>query len=149
MKPKTGLVVGKFYPPHRGHKHLIETACAQVERLTVLVASKPEQTIPAELRAGWLREIHPGLEVRIIEDKVYDARQWAEHTVQEWLGYVPDLVFSSEEYGEEYARQMGCRHVMVDIKRQTVPCSGTLIRSNPHAYLDFLEPCVRSYYAQA
>ncbi|MEO8361333.1 MAG: adenylyltransferase/cytidyltransferase family protein, partial [Vicinamibacteria bacterium] len=35
---RVGFVVGKFYPPHRGHKHLIETARAQVDRLVVMVA---------------------------------------------------------------------------------------------------------------
>ena len=53
-----GFVVGKFYPPHRGHKHLIDTARAQVDRLVVLVPHHPSQRIPGELRRDWLREIH-------------------------------------------------------------------------------------------
>ena len=40
-----GFVVGKFYPPHRGHKLLIDTARAQVDRLIVLLAHHPSQTI--------------------------------------------------------------------------------------------------------
>ena len=32
----TGVVVGKFRPPHRGHKLLIDTAAASVDRLFVL-----------------------------------------------------------------------------------------------------------------
>ena len=32
MKHGLGLVIGKFYPPHRGHKLLIDTATQQSER---------------------------------------------------------------------------------------------------------------------
>ena len=49
-----GFIVGKFYPPHRVHKHLIDTARRQVDRLIVMVAAHPTQTIPGELRKEWL-----------------------------------------------------------------------------------------------
>ena len=41
-----GLVIGKFYPPHRGHKFLIDTALSQVDYLDVLVCVRAEQAIP-------------------------------------------------------------------------------------------------------
>ena len=66
-----GVVVGKFFPPHRGHKHLIDVASSQARRLVVIVCSKPDETIPGELRAAWMREIHPGAEVMRIDD-VFD-----------------------------------------------------------------------------
>ena len=34
-RPDLGVVVGKFYPPHHGHKHLIDVAAGQVARLVV------------------------------------------------------------------------------------------------------------------
>jgi HTH-type transcriptional regulator, transcriptional repressor of NAD biosynthesis genes len=40
---RTGFIVGKFYPPHRGHKYLIEFARAQVDRLIVMLAHHPSQ----------------------------------------------------------------------------------------------------------
>ena len=46
MRARTGVVIGKFYPPHRGHKYLIDTAAGQVERLTVIVCARAGQTIP-------------------------------------------------------------------------------------------------------
>ena len=36
---KTGLIIGKFLPPHLGHAFLVETASRQVDRLIVLVCS--------------------------------------------------------------------------------------------------------------
>lgn len=141
-----GFVVGKFYPPHRGHKYLIDTARAQVGRLVVMLAHHETQRIPGELRQAWLREIHPDCEIHLVPDELDDdSQQWADFTLR-YLGAAPNLVFSSEDYGPEFARLMGSQHVMVDRARNVVPVSGTLIRSAPLDHLDDLEPCVRAYF---
>src|SRR5207237_253098 len=89
-------------------------------------------------------------EIHLVPDELEnDSGQWAAWTIDYFgrhFGRGPDVVFSSEEYGPEYARLMGARHVMVDRGRATVPISGTAIRADPGAHLDFLEPPVRSYY---
>ncbi len=91
-----GLVVGKFYPPHRGHKHLIDSARRQVDRLVVILAHHPSQTIPGEVRKSWLEEIHPDCEIHLVPDELEDdSQQWADFTVRH-LGRAPDVVFSSE-----------------------------------------------------
>jgi NadR type nicotinamide-nucleotide adenylyltransferase len=145
----TGIAIGKFYPPHRGHKHLIDTALSQSERVTVFVCDEDGQTIPAALRAAWLREIHPRADVRVIRSSLAhdDSAGWARATI-EWLGGAPDAVFTSEAYGDAYAAHMGSAHVCVDAERGVVPISGTMIRSNPLQHLDDLEPCVRAYYVK-
>jgi HTH-type transcriptional regulator, transcriptional repressor of NAD biosynthesis genes len=143
-----GFVVGKFYPPHRGHKHLIETARSQVDRLVVLLPHHPTQTIPGELRRDWLREIHPDCEIVLVPDELEDdAEAWAKFTI-DLLGRAPDVVFTSEDYGPRFAGFLGCRHVMVDRDRVTVPVSGRAIRAAPLEHLDYLEPCVRAYFVK-
>lgn len=142
----TGFVVGKFYPPHRGHKHLIDTARAQVDRLIVMICHHVSQTISGEQRAAWLRELHPDCEIRVVPDELEDdSQQWADFTVRT-LGFAPDVVFSSEDYGPRFAALMGARHVMVDRARQAVPISATAVRAQPLAHLPMLEPCVRAYF---
>lgn len=143
-----GFVVGKFYPPHRGHKHLIETARRQVDRLVVLLPHHPTQTIPGELRKAWLEEIHPDCEIHLVPDELEDdCEAWAKFTIAH-LGRAPDVVFSSEDYGPRFAALMNCRHVMVDRDRAAVPISARTIRARPLEHLDFLEPCVRAYYVK-
>lgn len=143
-----GLVVGKFYPPHKGHKLLIESARRRVDRLVVILAHHPTQKIPGEVRLAWLQEIHPDCEIHLVPDELEDdSQQWATFTI-EHLGRAPDVVFSSEDYGPKYARLMGAAHEMIDRQRAAVPISGTLVRSNPLEYLDFLEPCVRAWFAR-
>lgn len=142
----TGFVVGKFYPPHRGHKHLIDTARAAVDRLIVMLCHHPSQTLPGELRRAWLQEIHPDCEILLVPDELEDDSQaWAEFTVRT-LGVAPDVVFSSEDYGPRFASLMGSQHVMVDRDRQQVPISGTAVRAAPWRHLAMLEPCVRAHF---
>ena len=147
MKQGLGLVIGKFYPPHRGHKLLIDTATQQSERIVVIVCAKPADSIPGELRGRWLREIHPNAEVMVIDDRYdeNDSRIWAENTVR-WLGHAPDAVFTSEEYGDRYAALMGSKHISVDRSRERARISGTIVRKDPFANWDYLEAPVRGWY---
>lgn len=147
--PERGLIVGKFYPPHRGHKYLIDFGASQVDELTVIICQKPGESPPGSLRAAWLREIHPEVNVLLIDDTYdeQDSRVWAENSIR-WLGAAPDLVFTSEDYGERFAHFLGCRHIQVDRARQVVPVSGTKVRSAPLDCWEYLEPPVRGWYAK-
>ena len=146
---KRGLLVGKFYPPHRGHHFLINTARTQVDELHVIVCGRPDQQPSGELRAAWLREIHPEVHVLLNDDTLDpdDSQLWAVHSIR-WLGFVPDLVSSSEDYGDRFAYYLGCQHIQVDKLRQTVPMSGTQVRADPLACWEYIEPPVRGYYAR-
>lgn len=145
---KTGLVVGKFYPPHKGHSYLIQTAQANSDKVIVMIADRPEFKIPAKLRAKWLQEAHPEVEIRLFEDKLddNDSRGWGANTLK-FLGIKPDVVFSSENYGEPYAAAMKTKHFSVDPPRETVACSATQIRHDPYRMWDYLSPGVKSYLA--
>ncbi|HWA28283.1 MAG TPA: AAA family ATPase [Lacunisphaera sp.] len=149
MKHGLGVVIGKFLPPHRGHKLLIDTALAQAEQVAVIVCGKPVDPVPAELRGRWLQEMHPTARVMVIDDRYdeNDSRVWADNTLR-WLGRPPDAVFTSEDYGARYAGLMGAKHVMVDRARATVPVSGTAVRRDPYAHWDFIEPPVRGWFAR-
>ncbi len=145
-----GLVIGKFYPPHKGHKYLIDTARSQCEQLTVIVCWKKSQLISGIERVKWIQEIHPDVKVKLLDDDRLnddDSEGWAKNTI-EVLGFVPDAVFTSESYGDPYASFMGCVHVLVDKERTHIPISATMVRSDPTKYAPFLEPCVRAFFAR-
>lgn len=144
-----GLIVGKFYPPHSGHQYLIETALAQVEQLFVIVCQRPDEQPCGELRAAWLRELYPDARVLLVDD-CYDAddsQLWAK-LCREWLGFAPEVVFTSEDYGERFAHYLDCRHVLVDHARSKLPISGTRVRANAMNCWQYLTPPVRGYYAK-
>ena len=151
----TGLIIGKFLPPHHGHAYLIETALAQADRLIVLVCSLEREEIPGERRVAWLREMFPSVDVRHHTDENPSfphehPRFWALWTasIQRLVPTPPDLVFSSEDYGEELARRLGARHALVDRERRVVSVSGQQVRSDPMRFWSFLPECVRPEYAR-
>jgi len=149
MKIKKGLVIGKFLPPHKGHNYLIEFGLKNCTELTVVVCHLDGQPIHGEIRATWLREIHPTAKVIVVNDiqKDDDSLAWANYT-KEFLGYTPDVVFTSEDYGKTFCHHLKCKHVMVDKARITVPISGTKVRENPLKQWDFIHHCVRAHYAK-
>ena len=147
----TGLVAGKFDPPHRGHALLIDTARARCDRLIVLLFDFEAQTVPSAVRASWLREIHPGVDVRVLSTFNYprltpeDAAREADR-VHAFLGEPVDVLFTSEDYGEMMAAELGARHFDVDGERALVPITGTMVRRAPATMLEWLEPPVRAHY---
>jgi len=58
VKPRHGLVAGRFHPPHAGHHLLVRAAARSCERVTVVVHPAPGERVAASLRAQWLREVH-------------------------------------------------------------------------------------------
>jgi len=151
----TGFLLGKFLPPHKGHLYLIEYARQRVDQLTVLVCSLQREPIPGVLRYQWLCELCPGVNVQhsMAEIPSYPEEHpdfwniW-HRTIRHFLPTGPDIVFSSETYGEQLAALLGARHECVDLQRQTFPISGTLARQNPFACWAMLPPPVQAYYRE-
>ena len=123
-----GLVIGKFYPPHVGHDHLVAAAAARCERVTVVVAGSSQESLTVQQRVEWLSATHAGTpHVRVVGDlddhpmDYGDQAVWDAHVavfaagvaraaIEDGLdgdGAVVDAVFSSERYGEELARRFG------------------------------------------
>lgn len=150
----TGLVIGKFLPPHAGHAHLIGVAAAGVDRLSIVLFSKSHEAIPGLLRERWLRELFPAVDLHHVAEEhpvdIADPACWSFWiaAIRSALPRGPDLVFSSAVYGEELARRLGARHVPVDPGRLAVPVSGTAIRERPLANWDFIPRCVRPRFVR-
>lgn len=146
-KFKTGLVIGKFYPPHKGHSYLIEKALERSEHLDVIVRERSVDTISGDQRAEWLATLHPQARVLVARDIIPNGEHeaWARY-VRELLGATPEAMFTSESYGPEYARILGSEHVLVDKERGNFPISATMVREHPEKYLEYLSPEVRAYF---
>ncbi|MFE5857715.1 AAA family ATPase [Streptomyces sp. NPDC056500] len=151
-----GLVLGKFYPPHAGHHHLVTTAADRCERLTVLVCAASVESIPLADRVAWMREVHSSPGVRVVgtvDDVPMDLEDpaiWDAH-MEIFRAAVPepvDAVFTSEAYGTELGRRFGAESVCVDAERSLFPVSGTAVRQDPIAHWDFLRAPVRAALAR-
>lgn len=141
-----GVTVGKFYPFHRGHDRLLRAAKAQVERLVVLVGERPGQALSGALRAGWIREEHPDVEVVVTPEDIPEAPEpWARRALEVLGGRRPDLAFTSEDYGAPWAAAMGAVHVAIDPARGAVPISGTALRADLGRHWAQLTPPAKAH----
>lgn len=145
-----GMTLGKFAPLHRGHQHLIETAIAETEHVIVVIYDAPEVTRwPLPMRAGWIKELYPGVEVilawdgpREVGDDPALTRRHDEYLQQLLAGRDITHFFSSEFYGDHVSRALGAMDRRVDVDRAIIPISGTEIRAALFRYRQHLDPVV-------
>ncbi len=152
----TGLIVGRFNPPHLGHSYMIDWATARADRLVVFVNTRAGELVPGSLRAQWLADLHPDVTVvevaHDLDTDFSDETLWAK-----WMQLFqsrwphdsgPHAVFSSDPYISELARRFEADAVVVDADRVAVPISATQIRHEPADHLDRLAPAVRAWVEQ-
>ena len=148
---ENGLVLGKMYPPTKGHLYLIDTAIKQVKNLYVIVCHNKSQGISGRERVNILnRYYRHNHDVTILElyDEGMPQSDSECDTLDEFYSYwvpavhglVPDLdvVFTSEDYGDDFGRYLGIEHIMVDQGRKEVTISGSKIRKNPYKNWDYI-----------
>ncbi|MEO3705479.1 adenylyltransferase/cytidyltransferase family protein [Trichormus azollae] len=68
-KPRTGIILGKFMPPHLGHQYLVDLARSYVDNLTVLVCSIQSEPITGDFRYHWMRSIFTDVNVVHVTDE--------------------------------------------------------------------------------
>lgn len=151
----TGLILGKFMPPHIGHLALIRFALKRCDKLIVVVCSRPGQPISEKLRYKWMNELtedYPKIKLEQIranlpvdKEKGYRASEyWANYCIKRF-GKI-DRIFSSETYGPLMAKYMKAKSFVFDFKRTKFPVSASLIRESPYKYWKYIPGIIRSYY---
>ncbi|MBK6906665.1 MAG: AAA family ATPase [Rhodocyclaceae bacterium] len=175
---RCGLVVGKFCPLHRGHGLVIGHALAHCDEVLIISYTKPGFSgYDCALREAWLKARFPRT-IRLVIDDARLATQCKELGIarlpslpaddapelehREFVAWLctdllhrrPDAVFTSEDYGDGFARVLAeqfaqpVAHVCVDKARVTHPISGTQIRNNPHRHRTQLYPEVYASFVR-
>jgi NadR type nicotinamide-nucleotide adenylyltransferase len=165
---RRGLVVGKFAPLHRGHELVIGRARAACDELLLLSYSRPERPgCDPRRRARWLEQLFPWARRLVLDGAVPDDsapdeehRRFVARVCLEQLGGPVDAVFTSEDYGDGFARTLTAvfqqhdprlppvTHVLVDRARHEVPISGSAIRADVHAHRRWLSPAVYASFVE-
>lgn len=173
-----GLVVGKFSPLHRGHELLLGRAEAACAELFIISYSQPEfPGCGPEERATWLADLFPparrlvvtadllrkclpGVELPANDADERTHRRFCGLLCREIFGATVEAVFTSEDYGDSFARELTrffretdpaapeVRHVLVDLARTAVPISGTAVRTDVHGHRQYLSPTVYKSFVQ-
>lgn len=145
MTAAASLVIGKFYPPHAGHVHLVRQALELRDRAVVLSLGSRGDTYSPERRRQALREDveAAGIDLSRLQicagwdETPYDLASetvWESH-VRIFRAHLQsawdvDLLVTSEGYGDELGQRLGLAHASVDPLRTTVPISASAVRAD-------------------
>lgn len=177
-----GLVVGKFAPLHRGHELVIGRALEMCEEVVLISYSQPEHSgcEPAR-RERWLAALFPTTRRLVVTDEILgarvgpgvelrriphndanelDHRRFCAWLCLDLLGGPVEAVFTSEPYGDGFARELtrcfrernagagAVHHELVDEARSLMPISGTALRQDVHRHRQWLSPEVYASFVQ-
>lgn len=148
-----GLVLGKFMPLHKGHEYLIRFAQQYCDELVVVVDCLEGQTLSTALRQSWIQQAFPSVRVEALPAPMPQQPaetpdfwpQWRAALVNA-VGRPPDVLIASMDYGWPLSDTLGCALVPVDLERESLPVSATLIRQDPMRYWDYLAESARPHY---
>ena len=166
----TGLIVGKFFPFHKGHLELIKYGKENCQKLIVLMCLEDRFQYPKnyfENISQELKELDSSIIFKVLPEKSYlkysysdqdeeVSRAWARaifenirhmshtgfHLNPRELGQAfitkVNKVFSSEVYGDNFAKHLGAEHIVFELERETISISGTQIREDLISNWDYL-----------
>lgn len=149
-----GFLLGKFMPFHKGHEFMCHIAKNRVDELIVLVCSREIEPIKGHLRYQWVREALPDtvivihLHKDIPQDPSENPDFWSiwRDTINELVGKPIHYVFGSELYVHQLADELNAKPFIVDLKRVTVPISGTQLRESLVDNWNYLPKGVQAHY---
>lgn len=155
---KRGMVLGKFMPLHNGHIYLIDTAIKNSDHLDIFVCSLKKDPIDGALRYEWVKDKfgdNPNVTIHWVKDE--NPQTPEEHGnfkefYKIWVNTVYsrtsnlDVIFTSEDYGDEFAYELGIKHHLVDLRRVTHPVSATMVRNHPYRSWDYIPQLVKPYF---
>ena len=164
----TGVVPGKFFPPHRGHLNQIIQAATQCKKVYVVVSDNEniamEKCIKDSLpyislkkRALWLslefQTIDHIKTLMLDETKIPPypdgSVQWCK-TLTDLIPEKIDVIFGGEmEYQDTYMKNLpNVKYNMYDYKHSRYPVSGTEIRHNYLEHWDYILGSARPFFAR-
>lgn len=150
---KVGFTIGKFAPFHKGHQLLIETGLKEMDKFYVIVYETDVIDIDIEIRANWIKQIYPDVEIRFAKNppKQYGLDEQSVKIQMEYLGKIiedinPTHFYSSEPYGKYVANYLKIEDRQVDKNREYVPISATKIRNDLDLNKIWLEDIVYKDY---
>jgi NadR type nicotinamide-nucleotide adenylyltransferase len=153
--PQTGMLLGKFLPPHYGHVYLGDFARHFVKDLTIVVGTLESEPIPGRLRYEWMKQLFPGANVVHLDEELPqdpsehpDFWQLWKTALEKILPCRPEVVFASEPYGQKLAGVLGGRFIPVNPDRSIRPVSGTAVRVDPYKHWELIPPPVRAWYTK-
>jgi len=145
----TGVVLGKFMPPHEGHVALVRTAQHLVDQLTIILSASDSDPIPPAVRKGWMQALFPHAVVIVQNNGAHPLPSESPDWARIIRGFHPepiDRVIGSEDYIVALAQALGAQHFILDPMWMAYPADSEDIRADPFGNWQSLPGVVRPWY---
>lgn len=152
-----GLIPGRFAPLHKGHQIMFDKAKKEMDEVIILIFNTNDINVPLNVRADWIRKLYP--EFIVVEGKnCPDGKKYAYELGQKCAyyqnKYIKNIIqqynithlYHSVTYGKSVSKALDAVEIMVDLDRNQIPISGTMIRNNCEMYKDYLDEYVYKEY---
>ena len=161
------ITVGKFMPFHLGHEFMIKFASNvnKSGKILILLDGTEFDTIPVSVRKGLITQqlFNNGIDaiIEIVHPDVvsdsYDeyGTSTDENFWKVWIDLFREKIekyklkkvkfFSSDMYGQEVSKRLGCEWLPVDSKRDIFPISGSMIRKNLNKHFHLMTSEFQKY----
>lgn len=145
----TGVILGKFMPPHEGHMALVRTASYLVDRLTIILSTSDSDPIEPAIRKKWMESLFPRAVVIVVNNGktplASDDPKWGP-IIRGFHPETIDRVIGSEDYIVDLAKSLNAQHFILDPMWMAFPANSVDVRENPFAHWKSIPRYVRPYF---
>jgi NadR type nicotinamide-nucleotide adenylyltransferase len=145
----TGVILGKFMPPHEGHVALVRTASYLVDRLTIILSASDKDPISPSVRKSWMESLFPEAVVIVVnngaEPLASDSADWGP-IIRGFHPEAIDRVIGSEGYFVDLARALNAQHFILDPMWMAFPANSVEVREDPFSHWKSIPDYVRPYF---
>lgn len=145
----TGVILGKFMPPHEGHVALVRTASYLVDRLTIILSASNNDPISPLIRKRWMENLFPKAVVIVVNNGdqplASDSPEWGP-IIRGFHPEAIDRVIGSEEYIVNLAGALNAQHFILDPMWMAYPANSVEVREDPFNHWESIPGFVRPYF---
>lgn len=145
----TGVILGKFMPPHEGHVALMRTASYLVDRLTIILSASDSDPISPSTRKNWMENLLPETVVIVVNNGAQplasDDPKWGP-IIRGFHPEAIDRLIGSEDYIVTLAKSLNAQHFILDPMWMAFPANSIDVREDPFGHWKSLPDRVRPYF---
>ena len=145
----TGVILGKFMPPHEGHVALVRTASFLVDRLTIILSTSDSDAIEPAIRKNWMENLFPKAVVIVVNNGATplpsEDPKWGP-IIRGFHPETVDRVIGSEDYIVDLAKALKAQHFILDPMWMAFPANSVEVRQDPFGHWKSIPGYVRPYF---
>lgn len=146
MSEKTGLFVDSFPILHNGHQLCLKYASQEVDKLITILYDTPNANIPLPVRANWLKQLYPNMEIIESWFNLEGASNTTEAQKQFLMKHLQGReithFYSTQPNLEHLCKTLHCENRLLPPIRAKMQKATNQIQDDSHGNISRLNPIV-------